>query len=61
MKDLLMNATSTFVRKYNTTEVGVQDFYFDLIKDFTTFLIENEDKYTPILDTFFGDTPFSDD
>jgi hypothetical protein len=41
MKDLLMNATSTFVKKYNTTEVGVQDFYFDLIKDFTTFLIEN--------------------
>lgn len=42
VKDMLYNATSGFVKKYNTTEVGVQDFYFDLIKDFTTYLIENE-------------------
>lgn len=53
---MLYNATSGFVKKYNTTEVGVQDFYFDLIKDFTTYLIENEEMYGPVLETFFGDT-----
>ena len=39
VQDLLMDATTNFAKKYNETEVGVQDFYFDLIKDFTTFLL----------------------
>jgi len=57
---LLLEATRDFTKKYNTTEVGVQDFYFDLIKEFTTYLLDHEDQYTPILETFFGDTPFAD-
>jgi hypothetical protein len=32
LQELLMTATTGFVKKYNTTEVGVQDFYFDLVK-----------------------------
>lgn len=60
IENLLLNATTAFAQKYNTTEVGVQDFYFDLIKEFTSFLLEHESQYSPIIDTFFGDTPFDD-
>ena len=56
-----MDATTDFVKKYNTTEVGVQDFYFDLVKEFTVYLLEKEEKYTLIIETFFGDTPYSDE
>ncbi len=59
LKDLLLNATSGFVKKYNTTEVGIQDFYFDLIKEFTVYLIDHEEQYSPLLETFFTDSAAS--
>lgn len=31
-KTMLLEAAQGFTKKYNTTEVGVQDFYFDIIK-----------------------------
>lgn len=45
-KELLLEATKGFTAKYNGTEVGVQEFYMDLLKDFTLYLTENEDKYS---------------
>jgi hypothetical protein len=56
----LLKAATGFTKKYNTTEVGVQDFYFDLIKEFTTYLLDHE-EYNTVIETFFGDTPFSDE
>ena len=56
-KELLLEATKGFTAKYNTTEVGVQEFYMDLLKDFTIYLTENEEKYSEILEIFFEDTP----
>ena len=54
-----MEATTGFTTKYNSSEVGVQDFYFDLVKEFTVYLLDHE-HYTPLIDIFFGDTPFGE-
>jgi len=37
-EQMLLEATKGFAGKYNGTEVGIQDFYTDLIKDFTVYL-----------------------
>jgi hypothetical protein len=56
-KQLLLESTTGFTSKYNTTEVGIQEFYMDLVKDYTIYLTENEEKYSKILEIFFTDTP----
>lgn len=38
VNDLLLEAATGFTTKYNTTEVGIQDFYMDLVKDFSIYL-----------------------
>lgn len=54
VNDLLLEAATGFTTKYNTTEVGIQDFYMDLVKDFSIYLTENEDKYEKVLAAYFS-------
>ena len=56
----LLEAAEDFTNKYNTSEVGIQEFYNDLIKDFSVFLNERE-QYEELLDVFFSDRPEADE